>query len=255
MVTRSLVVVNSALMSSGDGEGSGGAAALGSSGSSANTPQNNDDDEDEYRDVLQTARNVLGSSSTLHRAHTSYELLADSARNNDGNDDDDDDGDEESNEEQNESHNDRETTSSTDAQQHQPAYAYHEPLQPQSPMVTPPTRNYQRATVEASLAAATKPADRSALYDTYQQSAGVPHVYHDHSQVPDDSSFIRKKTGGVTQPFPEKLHEMLHAVAQTEASDIVSWLPHGRAFIVRKPKEFTEVLMPKYVHLVCCMYG
>lgn len=74
---------------------------------------------------------------------------------------------------------------------------------------------------------------------------GVPHVYHDHSQLPDDSSFTRKKTGGVTQPFPEKLQEMLRSVAETKGTAIVSWLPHGRAFLVRKPKEFTEIIMPK----------
>jgi len=47
------------------------------------------------------------------------------------------------------------------------------------------------------------------------------------------------------QPFPEKLHEMLDAVEGTELTSIVSWLPHGRAFLVRKPKEFTDKIMPK----------
>lgn len=47
------------------------------------------------------------------------------------------------------------------------------------------------------------------------------------------------------QPFPEKLHEMLDAVDGTMDVSIVSWLPHGRAFLVRKPKEFTEKIMPK----------
>jgi hypothetical protein len=37
----------------------------------------------------------------------------------------------------------------------------------------------------------------------------------------------------------------LRAVEGTENVEIVSWLPHGRAFLVRKPKEFTEVIMPK----------
>ena len=100
-------------------------------------------------------------------------------------------------------------------------------------------------------------------------SGGVPHVYHDMAHIPEppvttvlpSSSHtnpttaaavahwvVRKKTGGVTQPFPEKLHEMLrHEATEDPASAIVSWLPHGRAFIVRRPKEFTTTIMPKYV--------
>jgi len=70
----------------------------------------------------------------------------------------------------------------------------------------------------------------------------VPHVYHDYGQVPDNQNFTRKKTGGVTQPFPEKLMRMLNH----ESGPIVEWLPHGRAFIVRKPDEFTSNIMPKY---------
>jgi hypothetical protein len=77
---------------------------------------------------------------------------------------------------------------------------------------------------------------------------GVPHIYHDYSQVPDVDTYVRKKTGGVTQPFPEKLHAMLHDIENNdEYQRIVQWLPHGRAFIVRNPKEFTEIIMPKYV--------
>lgn len=77
----------------------------------------------------------------------------------------------------------------------------------------------------------------------------VPHVYHDYANVPDTIGFVRKKTGGVTQPFPEKLYEMLSnesSAAEEDPNCVVSWLPHGRAFIVRKPKLFTSKIMPKY---------
>jgi len=73
----------------------------------------------------------------------------------------------------------------------------------------------------------------------------LPHVYRDFSTVPDSAGFVRKKTGGVSQPFPEKLYIMLEAESQRPAqSNIVSWLPHGRAFIVHKPKQFTQDVMP-----------
>lgn len=71
---------------------------------------------------------------------------------------------------------------------------------------------------------------------------GVPHVYHDYSNVPDVAGVVRKKTGGVTQPFPEKLHTMLD---NDDDPSVVGWLAHGRAFLVRKPADFTAQIMPK----------
>ena len=74
------------------------------------------------------------------------------------------------------------------------------------------------------------------------------HVYHDYALVPDPASAIastRKKTGGVSQPFPEKLMTMLDRESISHP-DIISWLPHGRAFLVRKPKIFTTEIMPDY---------
>jgi hypothetical protein len=101
----------------------------------------------------------------------------------------------------------------------------------------------------------TQPQLRQQQQQQSSQNHGVPHVYHDYichtswngKDDEDASTFTRKKTGGVSQPFPEKLHEMLTTVENTNESDIVTWLPHGRAFIVRRPKEFTDLIMPKYV--------
>jgi hypothetical protein len=101
----------------------------------------------------------------------------------------------------------------------------------------------------------------------------VTHNYHDHSQdspnqldihhissiaTEDDgdchesyssssdvvpSSKRRGPRGGVAQPFPEKLFLMLETV---DRDDVVSWQPHGRCFIVHKPKEFVSEIMPIY---------
>jgi HSF-type DNA-binding len=124
---------------------------------------------------------------------------------------------------------------------------------PTSPMVTPPTRVYQSTPhsypiipKQGSPKKSVRTQNKGDLPLFTHPVEGVPHVYNDYSQMPyEDETYIRKKTGGVTQPFPEKLHEMLSAVEGTEHEHIVSWLPHGRAFIVRKPKEFTDVIMPK----------
>lgn len=52
--------------------------------------------------------------------------------------------------------------------------------------------------------------------------------------------------GGVTTPFPWKLHIMLDAMDETRDKSIVCWQPHGRAFMVHKPKDFVQQVMPHF---------
>jgi hypothetical protein len=50
----------------------------------------------------------------------------------------------------------------------------------------------------------------------------------------------RRNSGGVVQPFPGKLMEVLD---RDDLEDVILWMPHGRAFMVRQPKVFiTDVL-------------
>lgn len=77
----------------------------------------------------------------------------------------------------------------------------------------------------------------------------VQHHYHDHSH--DNRADYQEEhpaRGGVTTPFPLKLHEMLIATAAEGMGDIVSWQPHGRCFLVHKPKEFVD-LLPRFFKL------
>lgn len=77
----------------------------------------------------------------------------------------------------------------------------------------------------------------------------VQHNYHDHAN--DNKTDYQEEhpaRGGVTTPFPLKLHEMLDCVDRDGHGDIVSWQPHGRCFLVHKPKEFVEML-PHYFKL------
>lgn len=95
----------------------------------------------------------------------------------------------------------------------------------------------------------------------------VEHDYHDHARDPsipigqstetvtnqgddiaDDDSTEKKRCGhrgGVAVPFPEKLHYMLSQMEKNETAHIVNWQPHGRCFVVHKPKEFVEDILPK----------
>ena len=49
-----------------------------------------------------------------------------------------------------------------------------------------------------------------------------------------------------TQRFPWKLHIMLDAMDKNGDKSIVCWQPHGRAFMVHKPKEFVQEVMSHF---------
>jgi len=77
----------------------------------------------------------------------------------------------------------------------------------------------------------------------------VEHNYHDHAfDISSDYQEEHPARGGVTTPFPLKLHEMLDVVVAEGLEHVVSWQPHGRCFVVHKPKEFVE-LLPEYFKL------
>jgi hypothetical protein len=85
----------------------------------------------------------------------------------------------------------------------------------------------------------------------------IQHDYHDHASDPidfddfvldtnDQSNTNDKKKGGVGTPFPLKLHELLEKAESEHLTDIISWQPHGRAFVVHQPKKFVAGLMPRF---------
>ena len=75
----------------------------------------------------------------------------------------------------------------------------------------------------------------------------VQHNYHDHSCDPSNVQARPPAKGGVTVPFPLKLYDMLDKIhSDPELASIVNWQPHGRCFLVRRQKEFTEKVMPRF---------
>ncbi|CAJ1936521.1 unnamed protein product [Cylindrotheca closterium] len=78
----------------------------------------------------------------------------------------------------------------------------------------------------------------------------VVHNYHDHANdVPENDLQdvpSSKRRGGVSMSFPIKLHAILDQVEEDGLSHVISWQPHGRCFLIHKPKEFTDYVMPKY---------
>ena len=81
------------------------------------------------------------------------------------------------------------------------------------------------------------------LYDLTRISYGCDRAFDENE---DESVKPRPSIhrGGVAVPFPVKLHYMLSRMDAEGTNSIISWQPHGRCFLVHKPKEFIEEIMP-----------
>ena len=75
----------------------------------------------------------------------------------------------------------------------------------------------------------------------------VIHNYHDYANEPDDPSKtpIRRRKGGVNTPFPIVLHRTIAQIAKDGYGEIFGWQPHGRCFVIFKPKDFCNTVLPK----------
>lgn len=58
-----------------------------------------------------------------------------------------------------------------------------------------------------------------------------------------------RKRKGRTGTFPQKLHQMLSDLERQGQTDIASFLPHGRAFAIHKPRDFVKSVMVKYFRM------
>eukprot|EP00580_Thalassiosira_gravida_P018760 CAMPEP_0201671984 /NCGR_PEP_ID=MMETSP0494-20130426/31237_1 /ASSEMBLY_ACC=CAM_ASM_000839 /TAXON_ID=420259 /ORGANISM="Thalassiosira gravida, Strain GMp14c1" /LENGTH=264 /DNA_ID=CAMNT_0048153499 /DNA_START=237 /DNA_END=1031 /DNA_ORIENTATION=+ len=66
--------------------------------------------------------------------------------------------------------------------------------------------------------------------------------------IPRTSSTIVKRgpRGGIYDPFPIKFYRMLDQVRDEGLESTVSWLSHGRAFKIHKPKAFAATIMTRF---------
>jgi len=71
-------------------------------------------------------------------------------------------------------------------------------------------------------------------------------MYTDASAMMDPPPDSRRNRGGVTEPFPEKLHKMLDFCEHEGLADVASFFAHGRAFAIHKPRRFQDHVMPKF---------
>lgn len=75
-----------------------------------------------------------------------------------------------------------------------------------------------------------------------QNSVAARQSYQDHKKDPVVIHEVIPHRGA-TRQFPNKLYEMLAQASEQGFDDIVSWQPHGRAFLVRKPGAFVSEVM------------
>jgi len=81
----------------------------------------------------------------------------------------------------------------------------------------------------------------------------VKHCYHDRAEEPteilttsDENTLRLYREDSVGGPFPVKLHIVLKVVEKMGKQSIVSWLPHGRSFMIHRPREFEDQIMGKF---------
>lgn len=85
-----------------------------------------------------------------------------------------------------------------------------------------------------------------ALGSSLRQSTD-PYIDVSFMEDPDpEDSQIRRTRGGVTEPFPEKLHRMLEETQKEGLTDVVSFFSHGRAFSVHDIDKFVVDIMPRF---------
>jgi hypothetical protein len=72
----------------------------------------------------------------------------------------------------------------------------------------------------------------------------APYFYYsDHSLEEDTDPLTPITTSGHVPTFPAKMHAIL---TNPKLNDIVAWAPHGRSWIILKPRAFEVRILPKY---------
>jgi hypothetical protein len=77
------------------------------------------------------------------------------------------------------------------------------------------------------------------------------HDYHDYArmhpaQLIDVVDQIKSSRGGVHHPFPTVLHGMMEEAEEKGFTNVISWQPHGRTFLILEPKLFVAEVLPEY---------
>jgi len=90
----------------------------------------------------------------------------------------------------------------------------------------------------ASALAEMQPGRKSATTASPSEEHAPAVVKDEDSKTPTEDNLRSKR-----EIFPERLLSILN---DTSLSDIITWLPHGRSFVIIRPDVFAEKVMPTY---------
>lgn len=77
----------------------------------------------------------------------------------------------------------------------------------------------------------------------------VQHDYEDHAHTTVAQAALvpqKKRRGGVAVHFPVRLHEALAAMERDGYAHVMGWQPHGRCFVIHKPRLLEDELLGRY---------
>lgn len=81
----------------------------------------------------------------------------------------------------------------------------------------------------------------------------VKHIYTDrsnevieHLSESDENTLRLYREDNIGGTFPIKLQIVLKVIEKLNHQHIISWLPHGRSFMIHRPREFEEDIMGKF---------
>jgi hypothetical protein len=100
-----------------------------------------------------------------------------------------------------------------------------------------------KLTGSAPVSAPNNPSSHQQQGEPSSSSQGILH----HSPANPRSKTTRSfpTTNGVKPKiFPQRLHDILN---DKSLADTVTWLPHGRSFVIIRPDVFTQEVLPKYL--------
>lgn len=84
-----------------------------------------------------------------------------------------------------------------------------------------------------------------------KESNKIVHTYHDHANDVEEESALRNHLVELSlyrpadQNFTARLHRLLTCGDSEKISHIISWQPHGRAFLVHDKQQFEQQVMPR----------
>ena len=79
-----------------------------------------------------------------------------------------------------------------------------------------------------------------------EEASGEEGEQESSSLAADSTETGRKQALSTHVSFPLKLQSMLDKLEAEGMTDVISWLPHGRGFLVHQPEAFVRDLMPMY---------